>query len=75
MISSDNSSFFYVLFVSPHRRMQMMSPARTAIKVASAVGNKIGKMTGSTAAPMLLTEMYKLAAIPTFASVTPFSVS
>jgi len=66
---------FYVLLVSPQKRMQMMSPPRTAIKVARGVGNKIGNITGSTAAPMLLTEMYKLAAIPTFASVTPFSVS
>ncbi len=37
--------------------------------------NIIGNTTGRTAAPMLLIEIYRLAAIPTFASVTPSSVS
>ncbi len=53
----------------------MNNPTKIAIKVVIWAGNKIGKIIGRTAAPILLIEMYRLAAIPTFASDTPFSVS
>ncbi len=50
--------FFYVFFVTAHKTIQITNPARIAITGIRGLlkGNKIGKITGSTAAPILLTE-------------------
>ena len=53
----------------------MIRPARMAAKFEMFVLNRKGNRTGRTVAPMLLIEMNRLAAIPTFDSETPCSVS